>query len=81
MGEIARNERRLNRAGQRCPGARGTEAIRSESKRHFQASLKELMLALRSLADACIEHLEKKMGGEGEKVKGAQPSSEEREQE
>lgn len=52
-----------------------------ESKRHFQASLKELMLALRSLTDACIEHLEKKMGGEGEKVKGAQPSSEDREKE
>ena len=52
-----------------------------ESKRHFQASLKELMLALRSLADACIEHLEKSMGEKGKKVKGAQPSSEERAQE
>lgn len=49
-----------------------------DTKRHFRAAEKELLLALRSLIDASVERLEEKMQEEGEK---AQPLTEEREKE
>jgi len=49
-----------------------------ESKRHLRAAIKELLLALRSLTDACVERLEKKMQEEGEEAK---PLTEERDKE
>ena len=52
-----------------------------ESKRHFRAAIKELLLALRSLTDACVERLEKKTQEEGEEAEQARPPTEEREKE
>ncbi|MCL4459230.1 MAG: hypothetical protein M1136_10175 [Chloroflexi bacterium] len=42
--------------------------IPEEARRHLRASRKEFLLALRSLIDSCIEHLEEAEGQKGKKV-------------